>query len=468
MPLWSEFHRCIRFLRPACSRTATFSWLTLVLLGLAIRPDLWGVTSFVRAGWLQEAAYRRLLHVFHTPALRLDELTRCWVRLALSLFRPVTVGAYRVCLADGLKIPKEGKKMPAVKALHTESQNNSKPAYIMGHSFQAISLLVHGHGESVLAVPLASRIQEGVVFSNRDQRSLLDKLALLFLSLTPWMDGPLILVADAYYASRKIVLPLLLQNHHLVTRVRKNTSAFYPAPQAERPRRGRPRLYGRKIRVSSLFRGQVSFEKVASPVYGEKGVMIQYRVVDLLWRPIGRRVRFVLVIHPTRGRLILMATDTALDPVTIVALYGYRFKIEVGFKQAIHTLGAYAYHFWMSGMTPIKRCSGNQYLHRKDDDYRKAVRRKLAAYHRYVQLGCVAQGLLQHLAINFRGQVLDGFRSWLRTMRPDRILSEEVVAEALRAGFPDYLALAPEDHELKKILAKYADRDRMPRWLKAG
>jgi hypothetical protein len=27
-----------------------------------------------------------------------------------------------------------------------------------------------------------------------------------------------------------------------------------------------------------------------------------------------------------------------------VRIYGYRFKIEVSFKQALHTLGTYAYH----------------------------------------------------------------------------------------------------------------------------
>ena len=34
--------------------------------------------------------------------------------------------------------------MPAVKMLHQQSASNSKPEYIMGHSFQAISLLVQG------------------------------------------------------------------------------------------------------------------------------------------------------------------------------------------------------------------------------------------------------------------------------------------------------------------------------------
>jgi hypothetical protein len=34
-------------------------------------------------------------------------------------------------------------------------------------------------------------------------------------------------------------------------------------------------------------------------------------------------------------------------------------------------------------------------------------------------LGCVAQGLLQHLALNHMAEVWRLFRSWLRTMNPN-------------------------------------------------
>ena len=40
-------------------------------------------------------------------------------------------------------------------------------------------------------------------------------------------------------------------------------------------------------------------------------------------------------------------------------LYSHRFKIEVGFKQALHVLGSYAYHFWMLDMTSIRARSGD-------------------------------------------------------------------------------------------------------------
>ena len=465
--LWKEWFGCVWALRCACTRHRTFVYLVLVLVGFSIRTDLAGVTSFIRSLALQPRLYPRLLHFFHSTALQLGRLTTLWVRLALKIFAPLRQGDSLVFLADGIKIPKEGKKMPAVKKLHQSSDDISKPAFILGHSFQAVSLLVRWGHEAVAAVPLASRIHEGVVFKEKDKRTLLDKMVALFLELVEEISSPAILVADAYYASRKVIRPLLEAGHHLVTRVRINTVAYRPAPPPAVPRRGRPRLYGQKVYLRNLARSS-AFTSAPSPVYGETNVVIQYRCLDLLWRPIGRLVRFVFVKHPTRGSIILLSTNTLLSPLEIVALYGYRFKIEAGFRQAVHVLGSYAYHFWMLAMTPISKKAGDQILYRKSDSYRQAVRRKLHAYHCYVQIGCIAQGLLQHLAVNFSSTVWKHFRSWLRTMKTDQPPSELVVAYALRSGLFQFLAANPGELTLKKIILDHLDPSLLPEYRMAA
>ena len=125
----------------------------------------------------------------------------------------------------------------------------------------------------------------------------------------------------------------------------------------------------------------------------------------------------MLVEHPTRGRSIFIATDIAMPPIEVIRLYGLRFKIELSFKQALRVLGVYAYHFWMNSMDKIARGSRTQYLHRKSDRYRAAVRRKLAAYHRHIQVGLISQGMLVPRRENLRW-VWASFGSWLRTVRP--------------------------------------------------
>lgn len=463
MSLWLEWFRCVRMLRPACSRYVTFLWMALVMASMVIRPDLLGVTSFVRGSFLQPFTYNLLLHFFHSTALACDLLAELWIKLALRLFKPVTVDGFVVFAADGLKVPKEGKKMPAVKCLHQESSDNSKAEYIMGHSFQAISLLVNSHNGQVFSVPLLSRICEGLIFRRSKTRlSLLDKLAQLFINVATIAKVKAILVADAYYCSRKVIDPLLREGHLLVSRARSNSVAFLPPTPSNKPKRGRPSLYGTKVHLRDYFKAWQTFKEAISPVYGETDVTIKYREVDLMWRPVGRLVRFVLVKHPTRGKIILLSSSLNLDAISIIRIYGLRFKIEVSFKQAIHTLGTYAYHFWMKSMIPIKRGSGDQTLVSKSETYKRDVARKLDAYHRYVQLGCIAQGLLQHLAINFRASVWHCFRSWLRTMRTDLVPSEMVVANALKSCFPEFLLDRSSELDLKKFILDRADGSKIP------
>jgi DDE superfamily endonuclease len=460
MALWIPWCKMVRRLRPAFARETTFLWFALCLVGLTIRPDLRGVTSLIRALGLKEVFYDRLLDFFHSKAVLVDLLAALWSHLILTVLpaslvpkvndRPVLIG-------DGIKVAKTGRKMPAVKKLHQPSTNNTKPEFIYGHSCQAIALLV-GSAPSFFALPLTCRIHEGLVFSNRQTKSLLDKMIDLVHSLTIRM--PFFLTLDAYYASQVIVHGLLNSGNHLVTQVRKNAVAYWPALPSSEKRRGPKRKYGEKVKLRTLFHDLSRFIEAPSPAYGECHVTIRYRPIDLLWRPVGILVRFVLVLHPHHGSKIFMTTDLSLSPLDLLRIYGFRFKIEIAFKQALYTLGTYAYHFWMATMTPRPNRSGDQYLHRKNQTYRDHISRKMRAYHCHMQLGIIAQGLLQYLSLTCTKAVWNSFGSWLRTIRDGIYPSEQVTALALRNTLPELLVNSPQDLILVNFIRQKIDLDR--------
>lgn len=459
MALWMPWWNALWQLRPAFTRLRTFMWFVTIVAGFTVRTELMGVTSIVRVLKLQPRCYQAMLKHFCSNAVRLDRLAALWSQLVLRLFLdPVRVNGRLVLVGDGIKIPKRGKKMPGVKLLHQQSESNNKAEYIMGHSLQAVGLLVRA-AHSVLAVPLAARIHEGLVWSNRDQRTLLDKM--LALLDTVAVTEPFYFVADAYYATHKIVDGLLAQNNHLITRAKSNAVAYAPCTPLGQRKRGRPKLYGPKLRVKSLLEDRKAMQQAPSPVYGEQRVVLSYVVRDLLWRPAGRLVRFVAVSHPTRGSCLLMCTDTSLNAIDIIGIYGLRFKIEHSFKQAVRVIGSFSYHFWMREMKPIRRGTGDQYLHRASPDYRSAVKRKLNAYHVFIQGGVVAQGSLQYLAAVFPTIVWQSFGSWLRTIRPGIAPSEFVVAIALRQCLPEFLLTAALDHTMAKFITERQDHDKM-------
>ena len=130
----------------------------------------------VRALGLGAQCFDRPLDFFHSKAVDPDALCRCWVKTVFARMPDVhRVNGRPVLLGDGLKLPKRGRKMPAAATF--------------------------------FAVPLSARIHEGLVFSNRDQRTLPRK----FLSLvgTLRIAEPVYLVADAYYACCTMALGLI-------------------------------------------------------------------------------------------------------------------------------------------------------------------------------------------------------------------------------------------------------------------
>jgi DDE superfamily endonuclease len=455
MSLWIAWSNAIALLRPAFSRQRSFLWFATAVAGLTVRTELLGVTSIVRALKLKPRFYNQLRENFHSGAVKLDRLCALWTQAVLRLFpQPLRVNGRWVLVGDGIKIPKCGKKMPAVKLLHQQSDSNTKPEYIMGHSLQAVSLLVQA-AHSTFAVPLAARIHEGLVWSNRDRRTLLDKMIALLVIVG--INDPFYFVADAFYATRKIIQGLLDQNNHLVSRVKSNAVAYVPHAQCGPRKRGRPRRYGTKLKLNSLFKDSKTMPSAASPVYGEHNVTIRYRVCDLLWRPAGRLVRFVAVVHPSRGACLLMGTDLTLSAIDIIRLYGLRFKIEFSFKQAVRLIGSFAYHFWMQDMKPLRRGNGNQHLHRESLKYRNAIKRKIHAYHVFIQAGIVCQGLLQYLSVAFPALVWNSFGSWLRTIRPGIPPSELVVANALRQTLPEFLLNNQQCDFIEKFILERQD-----------
>ena len=67
-----------------------------------------------------------------------------------------------------------------------------------------------------------------------------------------------------------------------------------------------------------LFTGPL--DSMPSPIYDDRNITLQYTCRDLLWRPAGKLVRFVAVLHPQRGKILRLCTDLTLPPGEIIRL----------------------------------------------------------------------------------------------------------------------------------------------------
>jgi hypothetical protein len=454
MELWSRWLTLVNQLENACSRKKTFFWLVTVLIGFTIKFDFLGVTSIARGVGLLPNYYTCMLHLFNSNAVDLKTLQQLWVQLVLNQFSGIVrINGRLVIVGDGIKIGKEGKKMPGVKLLHQDSQSNSKAEYIMGHSLQVLAVLAYGLSTH-FAIPLIGEIHEGIRLScGQNNRTLLDKMFDLLIGLN--LTEGFYFVADKYYCSGRFMKQLVGKNIHLVTMMKRGAVAYFTPAESTEKRRGRPAKYGAKVKLFSLFDTNPPF--ITVPMPGNSKLMIDYCVIHLLWRPLGNLAQFVLVRHPEKGLSIVMSTDLKADPLSLILIYSLRFKIEVLFKQAVHQIGAFMYRFWLRMMPPKKRGSGDQFLQVAPQNFKDAVLRKLHAYHLFIQLGFIAQGLMQYLSIHCYQTVWECFGTWLRTIRPNTLPSEKVVSLALSRTYIEFLIDGTKHTIFKKFLRDRTD-----------
>jgi DDE superfamily endonuclease len=251
MKLYERIEQILASLRPAFQREATFEWFVLLLWGVLLTTQPPAVTSYLNALGLSERYYHQALHWFHSQAFRVDRLCECWSDWLSQHANVDRLQGQRLYVGDGIKVGKEGRKMPGVKGLHQESSNVSKPEWIRGHYFSALGLLLRV-GQAVFAVPLVFKLHDGIeaVSQTAPTLTLVDKMAALCVAYMP--PGSYVLL-DAYYASVKLLKPLRQKGAHLITRVRCSTVAYAAFSRCPGKFRGRPRQWGSPVRLQELF-----------------------------------------------------------------------------------------------------------------------------------------------------------------------------------------------------------------------
>jgi len=311
MGLVGEVEAILEPLRGAFSRRAAFEWFFVIVWAFMLRLEAQGVTSIVRCMGLAPLEYHNLLHFFHSTSFQVQLLCCKWAEIVKQHTQSVTVAGLPLHVVDGIKQGKAGRKMPGVKLLHQESNDNSKPEYIMGHYWGALSSLVRA-GKHVFAIPLRFQIQDGLKRSPSEAASLVDKMGEL---VTTTLTATGIVVADAYFATQGFFKALRAADLHCISRVRSNTVAYRPPPARVPGTRGRPRKRGAKVKLAQLFDRPGLFRQASVELYSELR-SIRYSCLDLLWH--GLLVRFVLSIYPDGKRRILVSTHIHLSPEAIL------------------------------------------------------------------------------------------------------------------------------------------------------
>lgn len=450
---------CLKNLKPCFTRTRTFEWFVIIILGFIIRPDVLGLTSIVRAFGFGSLAYNSVRHFFRSSAYDPKELLLKWCSVVAEKAPVFKINGRSILIGDGIKRSTEGKFMPCEKPLRSDSQNNGKRSFFIGHFYGSICVLAKSCS-TILGIPLFFSVQEGdrALYEWQNKPYFCHKERILLDALSAARSfGKSYLVLDRFFLSRNFIKFWLDQKDNdlldLIMRAKTNIVAYTDPVIPPKGRRGRKPKRGERIKLNDLFKSPELFKTKNLKIYG-KTKKVNYYCRDLIWgQGLYKKLRFVLAVYDKK-HIILVSTDLKVKAEDIILAYSYRFKIELTFKDFKHIFGGLYNHFWTKAVEKITKWTNvyKSLMGIKDPKEQEKVLKTVKANNAFVACCVISMGLVQLLCLNYPNLTTLNL-PYQRTKRRD-ILTERQMSDYLRLNLLAFGFQEP-DLTVSQILISY-------------
>jgi hypothetical protein len=443
-------------LRPAFTRTSAFCWFCVLVIGFIIRSDFYGISSVIRALSLPPNAYFSLLHFFHSSACLTSSLLELWQRWILASDVAIMVAGRHVIIGDHTNSVKDARRMPGIRTIHQHSETASKPSYFRGHVWGCLGLLARTATKPV-SLPLMAEIH---LFGQGESQAV--RPVVKAMEIVKHFSLKAYLVLDAFFAVGP-VFEMARQSEgrlHIVTRAKSNNVAFEVPIARKRKSRGRPRKYGKRIKLKDVFKKRkAEFAEIKASVYG-KTETVQYLMMDLIWKPVKGLLRFFW-ISSSRGDIVIMTSDFSMQVQDACFLYCRRATIESFFDILKNLLGGMGYHFWSKYLEPVsRRPKKNETAPVSQKPVKTAE--TLSAIQKFLSIQIIAVGIIQLLSIKESKEIVKWADCWQRTSTMTLHPSAFVVISAMRKMVTGILCKSGKDW-ISRLIRKMRKNGKMPK-----
>lgn len=320
--------------------------LALLLLGALLAYGRRTVTSWIRAVGLGD----QFRCCYTTVAAAGKKAEALAVLLVLTVVKPLVGNPDRLVLAlDDTPTKRYGRRVQGAGTHHNPTPGPAGSAYVYGHVWVVLGLLLAHPTWGTIALPLLSRLyvracdRAAIAAKHRPKfRTKLELAVELLRWAKMWLGlwkKPIWLVADGAYAKADLLKPAKSLGVTVVSRLRKD-AALCTVPEPRSPvRRGRPRVYGtHRIDLAKRAGQRHGWTTGTFTLYGAEASK-RYKTFLATWRPAGGLIRVVLVNEPTGWRAYF-CTDVSASAAQILGAVADRFSLETTFRDCKEVVGA--------------------------------------------------------------------------------------------------------------------------------
>lgn len=269
-----------------------------------------------------------------------------WQKLRIAIIkmlgdRALTQG--KVILAiDDSTYTKTGKKIEGAASHFDHAAKMNSSSYVWGHCRVVTGVLSFVKGRWAM-IPLLQNNYVPVK-QKADGKTKVKIAYEHVLTAAKEFTNEILVTCDSWFAVKTLIKEVqketTKQTIHFLSRLRIN-SALCELPEQKKGGRGRPKKYGKRIEsvtaLASSLRNQS--QKAQVFIYSKKRE-VEFSEKIVMSKALQQKVK-VIFIYLRSGRVFpLITTDLDLDAVEAIEYYSARWKIESGFKEIKHELGA--------------------------------------------------------------------------------------------------------------------------------
>jgi hypothetical protein len=226
--------------------------------------------------------------------------------------------------------------------------------FIYGHVWVTLSAIARHKNFGTIGLAFKSKTEQAV------------ELAKWAYNCCRRLGKKLWIVTDGGFTKASFLKPVINIGVVVITRLRKDAVLYAELKQPKKRKRGRPRKYGKRIKLQNIFNDQNGWFKVKAYLYGKEEIK-EVKIFKALYKPAGCLVQVLVVRESKDCFRAFLCTDLTASVVEILEAVADRYAIEQNFsdikeiegagQQQVRTIGsnigAFHLNLWLHIMVEL-------------------------------------------------------------------------------------------------------------------
>jgi hypothetical protein len=343
--------------------------LAMILVAMFFARGRKAITS-----WLRAAGINRCYKAYYYFIGSLGNKTE---NIATELFEIMVKRIYKntntvLVAIDDSSTSRYDPKVAGAGIYRNPTPTPDGRKFIYGHIWVTLSAIARHKNFGTIGLPLLTRMyvkakdikNVGLFFQSKTEQAV---------ELSKWAYNCCInlgerfwIVTDSGFTRASFLKPVVKMGTVIITRLRKDAVLYAELKQPKKHKRGRPRKYGKRLKLANIIKSSDGWFKVKVFLYGKEEVK-DVKVFKALYKPAGCQVQMLVVRESNDCFRAFMCTDLSASAQEILEAVADRYAIKQNFsdikeiegagQQQVRTLGsnigAFYLNLWLHSMVEL-------------------------------------------------------------------------------------------------------------------